>query len=67
MEPQARRRRGRPPIMDAAAKAVMQIRLTHDQRQALEKCARANRQSLTEFARDAINTAASECGERHVF
>ena len=62
-----RRRRGRPPLMDAAAKAVVQIRLTAEQRKALEKCARANSQSLTEFARDAINTAAAECGERRVF
>lgn len=53
--------------MEAAAKAVFHLRLTPEQKQALAKCARANRQSPTEFARDAINEAAAECGEARVF
>ena len=61
------KRRGRPPSRGEAARRVFYIRLTDAEYEAFEAAALGNCQSMTEFARTAINNAAAESGERRVF
>lgn len=56
-------RRGRKPRAEAAALPFL-IRLSPAERARLEAAARANRQQLADFARDALVTAADDCLER---
>jgi uncharacterized protein (DUF1778 family) len=56
-------RRGRKPRAEAAAQPF-RVRLSPVERERLERAARANRQSLADFARDAVVTAAEETLEQ---
>jgi len=56
------RRRGRPPRAEAPS-TPLRIRFSPLERQRLELAAQANRQRPSDFARDAIVTAAEDCLE----
>lgn len=45
---------------DEPSVCLINLRMTHDERERLKQAAAANRQSLSDFARDAIVTAAAE-------
>jgi uncharacterized protein (DUF1778 family) len=50
----------RPPRVDNAQTAPYTLRLTPEERERLKKAASANRQQPSDFARDAIVTAAGD-------
>jgi hypothetical protein len=60
-------RRGRKPRSDRPSRRRLQIRMTEEEWVALHAIATLNLSDLSEFARDAINEAVEDCGERRVF
>jgi uncharacterized protein (DUF1778 family) len=55
------------PVRAEAPSSPLPIRLSPDERECVEMAARVNRQTPSQFARDALVTAASECLENGVF
>jgi uncharacterized protein (DUF1778 family) len=51
------------PIRAEAASVPSTVRLSPDERTRVELAAKANNQTMSQFARDALVTAASECLE----
>jgi uncharacterized membrane protein len=62
--PPPRRRPGRPPLGDAAAKARIAIRLTADEHNELRRVAAETRSSVAAFVRDAVTTYMGDLDER---
>ena len=56
------RHRGRPPRAEAPAEPF-RVRLSPAERDRVERAARVNRQRMSDFARDALVTAAEDCLE----
>lgn len=61
------RRRGRPPRAGVRATRQIGIRITDDERRALEEVVLVERKSLTEIVRDAINEYVGDFQERVIF
>ncbi len=45
----------------------VEIRLTPEEHDTLQRVARKNQQPLAAFVRDVVNDAAAECGEKDIF
>lgn len=56
-------KRGRRPRAEAAAGTALRTRLSPAERERVETAAKLNHQTLSEFMRDALVTAADDCIE----
>lgn len=63
MQPERRRRAGRPPVGDAPARVTLRFRVTEVEAARLKAVAERNRTSVTDYVRLAVIGAAEEAGE----